>query len=596
MWEHHYQTEICSFLGHTARINKLLMSPNKKSFLSVSEDGTVKLWLLPNSHSRNSFGSLYEEQSIPSPFLKQHDYHNFFPEEEDLSCRITFRSTHSNDKLISAAFCNRYDHIKLVVTGSEAGEVVVWNVDTEQVVRKIPQRGYPAKCVAFSADDTIVIFSCNKNILLYGLQTGEYLSQFCNGSNLVSMIFVVPNESKNELVSISGPVLSLWKWKRDENVRVVEVLEHKELNEYDYDGKSFTCGAVTKDGRYLVTGSTDLFLRTYDLTLNNAQNIIVEKYNEKGVVCLDTFFKDCDESQVHILLVGSENKTVKQWYVHSDVKESSVKTLPIFDAFWATNYSIPRIAAANTDRQIQILNGYKILMETEQMNDRIACVCFSICGEKIHFALENGNVYEYDYKTRKQTHIMSLNGHANFLKSLENLDSEKQRPDSSTLLIAGSKNGNLMLYKNKQPINLKRNGIHSNIKPLPLIPIVQCYMLKRKSQKILSVAQNRVVSLWDLDGTNKVLIGDKTNANVAQSCLSTDERRLVVAMSEGCFEIYDLVETDAGIELELVQTKKVDGKLSACSVSYDGNVVAVGREDGRILVSSKKCVVQVFTK
>lgn len=85
------------------------------------------------------------------------------------------------------------------------------------------------------------------------------------------------------------------------------------------------------------------------------------------MVCLDTFLKDKNDSQVHILLVISANKTAKQWYVHSDVHDSvPVKNLPVFATFWKKSSSTPLVAVVNiTYNKIQILNGYKLITETE---------------------------------------------------------------------------------------------------------------------------------------------------------------------------------------------------------------------------------------
>lgn len=54
MWEQVYQKELHRFIGHTDKVICLKLSPAGTHFLSVSEDGTVKLWDLQKSTPRNS--------------------------------------------------------------------------------------------------------------------------------------------------------------------------------------------------------------------------------------------------------------------------------------------------------------------------------------------------------------------------------------------------------------------------------------------------------------------------------------------------------------------------------------------------------------
>lgn len=103
-------------------------------------------------------------------------------------------------------------------------------------------------------------------------------------------------------------------------------------------------------------------------------------------MCLDTFLQDKNDSQVHILLVVSANKTAKQWYVHSDVQDTApVKNLPVFATFWKQSSNTPLVAVVNTNNKIQVLNGYKLIAETEVLY-LFYHYCRSFCK---HFVLDN---------------------------------------------------------------------------------------------------------------------------------------------------------------------------------------------------------------
>lgn len=88
--------------------------------------------------------------------------------------------------------------------------------------------------------------------------------------------------------------------------------------------------------------------------------------HHRKVVCLDTFLKDKNATQVHILLVISANRTAKQWYIHNDGQDTiPVKNLPVFSTFWRQCSNTPLVAVVNTNSKIQILNGYKFIAETD---------------------------------------------------------------------------------------------------------------------------------------------------------------------------------------------------------------------------------------
>lgn len=83
------------------------------------------------------------------------------------------------------------------------------------------------------------------------------------------------------------------------------------------------------------------------------------------MVCLDTFLKDKNDSQIHILLVACADKTIKQWHVHNIQDAASSKNLPVFATFWKNSSGTPLVAIANTDNKILIFNGYTLITETE---------------------------------------------------------------------------------------------------------------------------------------------------------------------------------------------------------------------------------------
>lgn len=156
--------------------------------------------------------------------------------------------------------------------------MTIWNVDTMEITLEIAACGSPASCLTFSSDDNLIIFTRSENILFYSANDGSYLAQSCNETT-INQLLVVPKCAEDEihrLVAISERIITTHTWKCDMMLRITLGRKIDTAIAEDY---SFICGAVKKDGRCLVTGTTDSYLRTWDIYSGSGESII-EKFNE----------------------------------------------------------------------------------------------------------------------------------------------------------------------------------------------------------------------------------------------------------------------------------------------------------------------------
>lgn len=222
---------------------------------------------------------LGSNEDVPSPSLKQKGYHFFSPSEEEIGSCATFRcrTSNSGERLTAAAFANNFPNTKKIATISDRAEVIIWDTDSAEKICHIGARGVPGNCLTFSWDDEFIIFNCKENILVYNSLTGHYIKQF-NNQNVVNLLVLLPpSDGFQRLVAVSDSVMKVWKWKTG----VCGCYEQKiQFSLPDSPEVKFTCAAVTKDGCYLVAGSTDSFLRTWDVTTEDSGKII-EHYNDE---------------------------------------------------------------------------------------------------------------------------------------------------------------------------------------------------------------------------------------------------------------------------------------------------------------------------
>lgn len=289
----------------------------------------------------------------------------------------------------------------------------------------------------------------------------------------------------------------------------------------------------------------------------------------RKVICLDTYLKDSRDSQVHILLVASENKTLKQWYVHSDVKNIvPVKNFPDFDTFWPRSSSfIPRIAIANEDRKIQILNGEKLLTETYEIPEQVRGIRFSPDGDKIVYGLASGEVFEFNVKTRKTELILNLKEAVLFLECFER--------DNSKIVLAATEGFHLALFTNSSLVYIGN-------KDSSTISFLKCFYLK-DVKVVLTVSRNRMISAWSETGEYLGNLIEAVHLPLVSCRLSCDSDLLACCASNS-FEVFYLRRKARGVELELLQKQQLDGKVTCCCFSFDGQLLAFGRENGVVVV------------
>ncbi|KAK5650442.1 hypothetical protein RI129_001471 [Pyrocoelia pectoralis] len=591
LWEQSRNHKLYVFSGHTDSITHLCLSPDGDGFLSVSNDGCVKIWNMDGVILRSSNGDIYDENgfsdNIPSPRTKQSYWRNFY--ENNRQDRIdrskTCRLVDKIDRIISAAYANhsKYD----IVTGCFSGNVFIWNVEEDPtVVCTIQGRGTPVSCVTFSGDDSLIIFCCDATIFLYNAKNGEFVSHLLNRVTINSLL-IVP-ELDSTLIAINKSTITMWTWSQ-----VGCNITEPTMKELDNRQTNYLCGAITDDGMYLVAGSTDHYIRIWHI---GTAKIVQEILNNKGlVVCLDTFYDDSKKA-VHILLSGSDDKTVKQWHIQPTTPtKDTPKLLPIFDCYWNFSSGVPRIAVVNSSNKVQIMNGFNVIIESEKLPALISVVRFSLCGNKVAIGLITGDIIEFDYKNRHSETLMKLHDSVVHLKYFSTVNpgiyDKLTRSVSSTfyVLVGAAKNGWITMYMNNRAVCLIQPPVSNSVKHIPVIPIVQCFFLKNFN-KLLSVAKNRVMKLWDEDASCTILCGEKmqvddaTNGVVTMATLSLDETQLAITFDNGCFEIYSIEAGDNSFTLN--EERTWDFPLRCCRFSYNGKILALGDDNGNIVIWS----------
>lgn len=457
---------------------------NLTKFLSVSEDGCCKIWSLENAyitHSGKTFDQNGFEMAIPSPRTRQESWVNLFGQNGIMDDSQTLRL--SDDMITTACFSHTND--KLVVTGTQKGVVVVWDLDNDEQIFSVRHHTTEQKisCCTFSYNDKLVIFSSENLIFVYDLYQEEYLSQFNNDVRTHSLL-TIPNWDDN-IIAVSDKSLCIWQWEESPREGGGVVLEKPQRIILDTrEDATYVCAAVTWDGNYLVAGSSDRSINMWNIQMREKVKEICQRSGGL-VMCLDTFLNEESNSNVmYILLSGSDDRSVKQWHISPLENHKNSKLSMNFTTHWL-NGQTPLTAAINSDNKIQVYSSHALVAETDPL-DKPKCITFSPCGNEIAVGLANGLVKVFNYRNKTYKSVMNLESELVYL--------EYHQHSTTILLVAGGFNGCLMINTNGKSVRLKNRNTTKQKSVT-----VKCFLLHTTGH-LLSVEDDGCIKSWKLQG------------------------------------------------------------------------------------------------
>ncbi|KAJ8932293.1 hypothetical protein NQ314_014786 [Rhamnusium bicolor] len=375
-----YDKEISNFVGHDGAIKKLSISPDKRYFLSVSIDGTVILWKFTPDSGRNSYD--FSHTHPVSPKTKQKYWQDVFtPDKGQVKPKHRFQLDEKDDFLLSATFCDKFPTVFRIATGTERGNVIVWDAQTGHQLYKTGHRGYKIPSVIYLENELLngVIFACSDTIVLYKFSNGlKYYTTLRNLDNCDS-VFV----NDDTIIAVSEKNITLWegnkKYSLCENVDNVE--------------KYNICSTLTGDSKFLVVGTSENTVFIWDI---EERTLIKEFKNKWLTKSMDTFYDE--DKSVHILLIGSDQKTLQQCHILANDKEPQIANAPMFIPYWKKKQALT--ALVSPDNRIQIFNGYVQISETAAIESQVTYTCFSVCGQNVIYGLENGEVHLFHLRSK----------------------------------------------------------------------------------------------------------------------------------------------------------------------------------------------------
>jgi WD40 repeat protein/serine/threonine protein kinase len=203
LWDRISGTEIRRFLGHTAGLTSVAVSPDGRTALSTSSDQTARLWDIESGKE-----------------LHRLDRHN--------------------DVVWAGCFSADGKH---VLTGGRDGTGRLWEVASGREVLRLEPHPRCVHAVALSPDGQLALTgSCDNIVRVWSTQTGRQLRRFTGHTDQVHTVAFSPDGRQ----ALSGG------W--DQTLRLWDVQSVKELEVFEGHEDVIWCAAFRPDGRRIFSG------------------------------------------------------------------------------------------------------------------------------------------------------------------------------------------------------------------------------------------------------------------------------------------------------------------------------------------------------
>jgi WD40 repeat protein len=241
------------YRGHSGSIRELIYSPDGTRLLSGALDGTMRLWDTVSAELRDELighSTSPRVRTVVGVYRPEGDTilsasHDRTLRLWSLESRLTIQEYRGgHDAAINTVAVSSDG--RLALSGDSAGQIVLWDVASSDIVRTLDGHTGNVFSVIFLPGDTQAVSAAADNtLILWNLETGEIERRFTGHTDLIYDVALRPGTS--QMISASGDrTLILWNLETGEAIR-----------RFEGQGSSIRTVAISPDGHQVVSGAAN---------------------------------------------------------------------------------------------------------------------------------------------------------------------------------------------------------------------------------------------------------------------------------------------------------------------------------------------------
>jgi WD40 repeat protein len=509
--------------NHSSWVIGLDFNDNNDKFISISWDGTVKLWDVETGEEIHSFNG-HSSRVVSAEFNQ--DGTQVVSASGDGTAKLwdveIGELLHSFDghlsRVNSAKFNN--DGTRVISTSWDQ-TLKLWNTETGEEIHSFEGHGSGVNSADFNRDNTQVISTSNNGVTkFWNVETGAEISSFEE-----SWYPALHSDSMRFVSASTDGTIKLWNMSIGEQIYSFE--EH--LNRLR--GSKFN-----HDGTKAVSISSDRTIKLWDV---RSGELIYSFAGHSGEIMSVAFNRD----DTRIVSTSSDG-TAKLWDVETgeEIQSFDGHSGTVWNAVF--NHDATRVVSASEDATAKLWNVEtgEELQSFEGHLKRVWTVAFNKDGTKILSASEDATVKLWDVETGEL--LQSFEGHQYWVRSATFYDQDRK-------IMSASEDASIKLWDVETGEELRSLESHQ--------AWVNSAEFNHDETKIVSASGDTTVKLWDV-ATGEELYSFEEHYNGVNTAVFNREGTMVVsASSDGTVKLWDV---EIGEELHSF-TGHTDGVVSA---------------------------------
>ncbi|XP_012277489.1 apoptotic protease-activating factor 1 isoform X2 [Orussus abietinus] len=564
LWNCSNRKEIV-FHGHHKKypIKKIIVSEKGNYFASLSEDGTAKLFDLMKKEDPYNFNMKIEQ--VPSPRQKQTFWNNIFVNEplQDNSL-VTF--VIERQKIIDISFGFKD---QCIAACTKNGTIQIWDLAGNTLWTSEGSQNYSLRSITFTTSNTFLhLMDEEKGVLISYKECNKqytYCAQYNPKLQDQKVIFFqcIPR-TVNSLIIVTKVKAIYVKWFGGQNEQIHSY--NKQIRAFvENENIEYLCAALTYDGQYIVVADSGGFVNVWNIDVGD-QPIAVYKGR---VTSLDTYWLN-EEEECH-LICGSENKLIHRWKFEARKPLKPHRLSLMFDAIMSQLGDSDVIAKETSNNTVIVSQSNEIIGESGPADGKLTALFLWPNKKKIVYASEKGTIAMYDLEKKETVNILSLKRQTSFIW-LINIDKNE-------ILICNDGDNHLKIWENAETIYLLENTGN----------VIATYALNQNF--VVTVAQTGLIKLWNVRPKMWLLMSAVSNLSgpvtVCSTCLGSSKTLLAVLHDSYKLTIYNILANNsflASVTIKEEMKYQFEHKVITCEFSHDERYLAVGSENGDILI------------
>ncbi|GBU26853.1 hypothetical protein R84B8_00368 [Treponema sp. R8-4-B8] len=528
-------------LGHSDGVNSVAISPDGKTVVSGSDDGTIKLWDLVTSRE---IRTLSGHSSAVESVMFSPDSKTVVSGSSDNTIKLWDAVTGREIRTLSGhsrfvEFVVFSPDGKNVVSGSWDETIKLWDVDTGREIRTLSGHSGLVLSVAFSSDGKTVVSSSSDNtIKLWDSITGREIRTLSGHTNTVTS------------VAFSPDVKTVVSGSYDKSIKLWDTVTGREIRTLSGHSGLVLSVAFSPDGKTVVSGSEDKTIKLWDAVTGSEIRTLS---GHSGLVFSVAFSPDGKT-----VVSGSSDDTIKLW---DAVTGREIRTLSGHSHIVESVAFSPdgkTVVSGSRDKTIKLWDvgtGREIHTLSDHSNEAWS-VAFSPDSKTIVSGSSDNTIKLWDAVTGNKIHTLS--GHSNEVWSVA------FSPDSKTI-VSGSGDNTIKLWDVITGREIRNLSGHSNI--------VTSVAFSPDGKTVVSGSDDKTIKLWDVD-TGSVIRTMSGHSSSGYSITFSPDGKTVVSGSGNTIKLWDVV---TGREIRTLSGHS--NFVPSVVISPDGKIVFSGSID-----------------